>query len=690
MGRSAILCVDDDELLLATLEEQLQQELGDRYEIVLATSGKEALELLADLQAEAMEIPLILSDQNMWGMSGTRFLIQAHALLPQTLKILLTGEHRLEVVRDALNQANLYRYIAKPWEETDLLLTVKEALRSYEQQQHLERINRQLAESLATLETTLDATTDGILVLDRADRIVHFNRRLPRLLGLAGETESNPVRTYLQQYPDLWQFLSGRITSSVCRELDLATPTGRKHFECCGRPQQIEGAIAGQVWSFRDVTARKQVEALIQHQAQHDSLTGLANRAQFDRQLAERLENACQDGNRLAILFVDLDRFKSINDTLGHQTGDVLLRQVVARLQQCLRCEDFLARWGGDEFTLVLPDLARDDDGAAAAQRILQALQPEFRIDRHRLHVSASIGIAVYPEDGDTAEVLLQHADAALYAAKAKGRNCYSRFTAALSQETQRNFVIGGALRRAIAARELLLYFQPQWDAKTRQVTHVEALSRWHAPEQGWISPEDFIPIAEKNGSIVALGEWALWEVCSQARTWQSPVTVAVNLSPRQLLHPQFVAMVSHILKQTGFPPERLELEITESVALDNLQLSRDRLLELQQMGINIALDDFGTGYASLSYLRQLPLDSIKIERSFIRELLTNHQDRAIVQGILTLARGLNLRVVAEGVETEALAQQLQVMGCRYLQGHWFGRPLPSPELQSFLQQQPL
>lgn len=702
MGDAAILCVDDDNGILSSLGEQLQRALGDRYEIALARSGEEALEIIAELQAETIDIPLILSDQTMPGMSGDQFLIQAHGLLPQTLKILLTGEQRVEAVRKALNQANLYRYITKPWDETDLLLTVKEALRSYQQQQqlqvqqqHLEQINQQLAQSLSTLEATLDATADGILVLNRSGEIIHFNHRLPQLLGIGPENHSErnallqPLREHLQQSAELWSILGMPMVDSRCQDVELTTSKGNKHFECCGQPQKISGKITGQVWSFRDVTDRKQAEALIHHQAQHDSLTGLANRAQFDQYLAEQLKKAQQYQEHLAVLFIDLDRFKSVNDNLGHQVGDALLCQVVERLKQCSRQQDLIARWGGDEFTLVLPKLSHREDGCIVTQRILDVLQPEFEIEEHRLHATASIGMAVYPEDGTTSELLLKHADAALYEAKAQGRNCYSRFTTALSQESKRVFVLDSSLRRALDRHEILMYYQPQWDIRSQRVTHVEALMRWYMPEQGWISPEDFIPIAEKNGLIITLGEWALWEACRQAQDWRSPhpIGVSVNLSPRQLLHPQFVSTVTQVLAETGLAPEQLELEITESVALDNLALSRDRLLELQHMGINIALDDFGTGYASLSYLKMLPLDTLKIDRSFIQELLQDSQDQAIVQAILTLAEGLNLRVIAEGVETEAIAQQLKNMGCHALQGYWFSRPLPAAEIPQFFQQ---
>lgn len=695
MGDAAILCVDDNDGILLSLGEQLQRELGDRYEIILARSGEEALEIIADLQAETVDIPLILSDQTMPGMSGDQFLVQSHGLLPQTLKILLTGEQRVEAVRKALNQANLYRYITKPWDETDLLLTVKEALRSYRQQQQLQDQQQQLAQSLSTLEATLEATADGILVLNRSGDIVHFNHRLAQLLGIGKENHSernsllSPIRDHLQQSPELWSILCTPMEGSCCQDIELATSEGSKHFECCGQPQKISGKITGQVWSFRDVTDRKQAEALIHYQAQHDSLTGLANRAQFDQYLAEQLRKAQQCQSCLAILFIDLDRFKSVNDNLGHQVGDALLCQVVERLKKCSRQQDLIARWGGDEFTLVLSNLSHSEDACMVIKRILDVLQPEFEIGEHRLHATASIGMAIYPDDGTTAESLLKHADAALYDAKAQGRNCYSRFTTELSQESNRFFVLDSALRRALERQEFMMYYQPQWDMQSQRVTHVEALMRWYTPEQGWISPEEFIPIAEKNGLIITLGEWALWETCRQAQAWRSPhpISISVNLSPRQLLHPQFVATVTQVLAETGLASEQLELEITESVALDNLELSRNRLLELQRMGIKIALDDFGTGYASLSYLKTLPLDTLKIDQSFIQELLHDGQDQAIVQAILTLAEGLNLRVVAEGVETEAIAQQLTRMGCQALQGYWFSRPLPAAETPKFFQQ---
>ena len=721
MKQAAILCVDDDDCILASLGEQLQRHLEDNYVIELASSGAEALELLAELQEDKVTVPLILSDQMMPEMSGDQLLIQVHRLLPETFKILLTGEHQVEAVRNAVNQANLYRYVAKPWDETDLLLTVQEALRSYqqhyqlqEQQCYLEQANQQLAQSLATLQATLDATADGILVLDQVGSISHFNHKLLTLLGLlpdAGvidnvwiDTEMAPkapwekvrhqllplLQRQLQENSTLWQMLHVARIAPFCQELDIATGKGSRIFECYGQPQRLDGGITGQVWSFRDITARKEAAALIQYQAHHDSLTGLANRVQFDQFLVQQLDDACWWQRHLAILFVDLDRFKLVNDTLGHPIGDALLQQVVQRLQQCSRQEDLVARWGGDEFALVLPKLQGVEDCIVVAQRILKVLQKEFQIEDHQIHISASIGMAFYPEDGNTAELLLKNADAALYEAKAKGRNRYARFTAALGCKAQKNFALETALHGILERQELLIHYQPQFDIEGDRIIQMEALARWFRPQQGWIPPEEFIPRAEQNGLILSLGEWILRQACQQAQAWRQqgmPIAVSVNLSPHQLQHPQLVSIVAQVLTQTGLSPHLLELEITESVALEYFALGCNHLLELQQMGIKIALDDFGTGYASLSHLKQLPLNTLKIDRSFILDLTAHSQDEAIIRAILALAKGLELRVVAEGVETAALAHQLQAMGCCYLQGYWLSRPLPAKDAGNLLKQ---
>ncbi|NJR69466.1 MAG: diguanylate cyclase [Synechococcales cyanobacterium CRU_2_2] len=592
IGLATIICVDDDASILACLGEQLKRQFGASYDVELASQGPEALELVADLLAEGVTIPLILSDQVMPKMSGDQFLIEAQRLVPQALKILLTGEHRAEAVGNAVNHANLYRYIAKPWDETDLLLTVQEALRSYDQrsqleaqQQHLAQINQQLAQSLSTLQATLEATADSILVLNQQGHVINFNQKLLGLLGIQASCLDRQqwlslIQARLQAMPELWQMLQQPTIQPARHELTLPINQTKCNLECSGQSQVVDGGVTGQVWSFRDVTSRKQSEALIHYQAHHDGLTGLANRVQFDQYLAHKLSGGRRSQEYFAILFVDLDHFKLVNDTLGHAVGDGLLCQVVQRLQDCSRHQDLIARWGGDEFTLILSDLLQAEDGSAIAERILEALQPKFEVEGHQLHVTASIGMAMYPEDGTTAELLLKHADSALYQAKAEGRNGYTRFSKALSQESKRNFVLDTLLHGALERQELKLYYQPQLDTASDRITHVEALVRWFTPAQGWISPTEFISRAEHNGLIVSLGEWILRQACRQTQTWLQAgisVTVSVNLSPRQLQHPCLVEQVVQILAETGLPPQALELEITESVALENLELSCDR-----------------------------------------------------------------------------------------------------------------
>ncbi|MEL6400466.1 MAG: diguanylate cyclase [Cyanobacteria bacterium J06626_4] len=460
--KPVILCVDDDPMILASLGEQLQRQFGADYDVELMDSSAEALVLLAELQSEQIAVPLILSDQRMPTMPGDRFLVAAHQRLPETLTILLTGEQHLEAVKNALNHANLYRYIAKPWDETDFLLTVKEALRSYqqryqlrEQQVHLEQTNQQLAQSLATLQATLEATADGILVLNQAGDIVHFNQKLLTLLELTSTPEERlpePAHTVelsaatgfaldpliplvqqqLQQIPALWALLQTSYPTPASQELPLKTTQGDQIFECYSQPQWLAGVFNGQVWSLRNITARKQAEAIMQHQAEHDALTGLPNRVQFDQALNQQLQSAQLSASRFALLFVDLDNFKSVNDTLGHQVGDRLLKYVVQRLQACCRQNDLIARWGGDEFVLISPNLMQEENGAALAQRILDTLTPPFKLETHQMQISVSIGVAIYPQDGLTGDQLLFHADTALYQAKAQGRNCYVCFTQAL------------------------------------------------------------------------------------------------------------------------------------------------------------------------------------------------------------------------------------------------------------------
>ncbi|MBD2018745.1 EAL domain-containing protein, partial [Leptolyngbya sp. FACHB-36] len=437
---------------------------------------------------------------------------------------------------------------------------------------------------------------------------------------------------------------------------------------------------------------RQQAEATIRYQACHDLLTNLPNRMLFNDRLPLALANAHRAGTMLAVLFLDLDRFKTINDTLGHVIGDQLLQAVAQRLSDCLREGDTISRWGGDEFTLLLPQISHAEDAARVAQRMIEALKPAFLLEGHELYISCSIGIALYPRDGDDAQTLLKNADAALYRVKEHGRNSFQLYAPAINSTASERLALESSLHGAVERNEFVLHYQPQVDIYTWKVTRMEALLRWQHPEFGLIAPRVFIPLAEENGLIMTIGEWVLRTACAQNKAWQDTglpaLRIAVNLSARQFQQPQLVQMIAAILAETQLDSSYLELEITETTAMQNVVLTASVLQELHNMGIHVSIDDFGTGYSALSYLKKFSLHTIKIDQSFVQELPTDVNDSAIVQAMVTLGLGLNLNVVAEGVETREQLEYLRSLNCREVQGYLFSRPLSTDAATTFLREQ--
>ena len=422
-------------------------------------------------------------------------------------------------------------------------------------------------------------------------------------------------------------------------------------------------------------------------------MTDLPNRSLLLDRLSQALAQAERDSTQVAVLFTDLDRFKIVNDTLGHPAGDELLRQVAVRLRSALREGDTIARLSGDEFVILLPRISEARDAARVAAKALGMVTAPFTVFGHELHISSTIGVSLFPKDGADPETLLKHADTALYQAKDRGRNQYQFFDARMNAHAQERLLLENGLRRAIERGEFVLHYQPQIDLQTNAVTGVEALIRWH-PEQRMVLPGEFIPIAEETGLITEIGEWVLRTACRQAREWEAaglpPVRMAVNLSIRQLRRRGFPARVRAILRETGLAPQRLELEITESSLMVDPEQIIKTLHELRGMGIQLAMDDLGTGYSSLAYLKRLPLDRIKIDRSFVRDIPEDPDDVAIVQAILAMARQLKIRVVAEGVETPAQRRFLRDHRCEEAQGYAFSRPLPAEACADFLAKTPL
>lgn len=471
---------------------------------------------------------------------------------------------------------------------------------------------------------------------------------------------------------DLW----GYIGLDACQEDHLWTSTE-------------ESTLVVTAASLGTAIKRQIAEAKISYQAYHDALTNLPNRAHFNQQLPLAIHQSHQQQTMLAVVFIDLDHFKTINDTLGHVVGDQLLQKVAARLAQSLRREDILARWGGDEFTLILTNIRGADHAARLVQRFSDCLRPVFQLKRHSLHITSSIGIALYPQDGQDMTTLMQHADAAMYQAKAQGRNGVRFYTLELSAAVSSRLLLENSLHHALDRHELVLHYQPQVDVATGVIIQVEALVRWQHPDMGMVSPHMFIPLAEENGLILAIGEWVLTQACRQLVAWQRQgyphLRIAVNLSVRQLQHPHLIPTVSRILQRSGLAASSLELEITETAAMGDIKLSIAALNALRQLGISISMDDFGTGYSCLSYLKDIPLDGLKIDRAFVKDLPKSERTLAMVSAIVAMAKGLHLDIVAEGIETQDQLACLQDLGCTAMQGYYFSRPVPTEVITALL-----
>ena len=445
-----------------------------------------------------------------------------------------------------------------------------------------------------------------------------------------------------------------------------------------GQPDVMEGTII-------DITARKQQQEQVEYQAYHDMLTGLPNRLLFRDRIAMALAHAKRTSRCVAVMFLDLDEFKNVNDTRGHNVGDRLLQAVALRLVGSVRAEDTVARMGGDEFTVLLSDIADRRGASTVAQKLLEAVRHPMTFDGEELKATTSIGIAIYPEDGTDAETLLRTSDRAMYRAKELGRNNF-QFANALTEDDKTR--VTRRLQHALAAEQFVVHYQPMVEIASGRVVGAEALVRWHDPEKGLTKPDDFVPLAEASDLIIPIGEWVLRRASEQLRQWHDAghrLRMAVNLSPRQFQQRDLPEMIERVLAESGVSPEYLDLEITESAAMHNVELSLETMLRLKEMGVRISIDDFGTGYSSLSYLKHFPVDTVKIDQDFVRDLTHDSNDRAIISAVISMARALKLRVIAEGVETQEQLAFLQHEECGEMQGFLHSRPLPAEEFETLL-----
>jgi diguanylate cyclase (GGDEF)-like protein/PAS domain S-box-containing protein len=550
----------------------------------------------------------------------------------------------------------------------------------------------------------LETMTDALLVLDTAGVIRLANAAACELLGRSHDALVGTHASHCLDAEMLATSIESLRAGGRLQEMEavqtLADGSKRTLSISASAMRDGHDEPTALVYLLSDITRRKQAEDRIRFLAYFDNLTDLPNRTQFNEQLEATLHEARVNNRKLVMFFLDLDRFKRINDTLGHAAGDQLLQAVAERVRNCVRHCDFLtrnggetqsiiARLGGDEFIVVLSDIVRAEDSAIIARRILDVLAEPFGIENHEVFVSASIGISMYPRDGHDAHALLKNADIAMYHAKDAGRNNYQFYQPSMNAATMERLALESDLRKALERSELELYYQPQVNYRTSKVIGSEALLRWRHPVRGLLGPHDFVHLAEEAGLLASIGEWVLRTACQQTFAWQQsgygPMHIAVNLSERQFRQNNMLEIVAKALNESGLPPRSLDLELTESIIVENSKETLATLYELKSMGVKISVDDFGTGYSSLGYLKRFPVDIIKIDHTFVRDLVTSSDDAAITTAIIAMARSLKLEVLAEGVETPAQAEFLLERGCNLMQGYMFGRPLPAPKFERLL-----
>ena len=574
------------------------------------------------------------------------------------------------------------------------------------QSQANKRIADELAQAKQQLEVALQSAQDsevrfrrlsehspiGIWHLGPDGRTIYLNSTATDILEVDEQADTTNINledlvvpaelSRLEAPQQAWR--RGAPREVECRIIGPVSGI-EKHLFIAGSPFSPHDKQDGSVLlSLMDISERKKSDAIIQHLAHHDSLTGLPNRSLFQDRLDQASAMTLRTKKQTALLFLDLDNFKDVNDTLGHPIGDQLLRQVAARLQTCVRQSDTVARLGGDEFAIVYSNL--EDSGLVQpmAQRIINLISEPFLIDGERIRTSASIGVALVPDDTDRTDRLIKFADMALYHAKSMGRNCFQYFNAGMDEEMRRRKAMEEDLRQAIDQNAFSLAYQPQLHLEDGAVFGAEALLRWQHPTRGNIPPFEFIPLAESNGMIREIGHWVLRTACAQARSWMDAghpaIQVSVNLSAVEFMSDDLLEKVKAVLLETRLPPQHLELEITESAVMTDMDKAIKTMAAIRQIGVSLAIDDFGTGFSSLSYLKKFPVQVLKIDRSFVQDILTNPEDAAIASAIVNLGQSLGLNVVAEGVEEAEQADCLRNMGCRSAQGYYFGRPVPAVE----------
>lgn len=675
--KSKILVADDSRFMRFTLRQFLE---SDGYEVIEAANGIQVISLFKELKPD-----IILMDFVMPEIDGVAACSQLQELPngKSTPVIMITSLEDENSVNLAF-EAGATDYISKPinW------AVLRKRLSRLLQARHTERT---LNQNEAFARSIINHAVEGIITIDTNGIIAYINPSAEQIFGYASsDIIGNSINMLIPE-----------LCHGDCTDLDINNKFTETNVEIVGYRKNnstlpIELTISkfyvGEKCFFtvmlRDITERKRYEEMIKYQAFYDSLTALPNRLLLKDRIALEISHSRHVNQSLAIMYLDLDRFKLINDTLGHDIGDRLLNEVAKRLKSCVNEADTVARIGGDEFVILLPGIIREESIGNMANKILEAIREPLLIDSHELYISVSIGVTIYPDDGRDDETLLTNADVAMYRAKEKGKNNFQLYTPALNAKALERLAMENSLRRALDYKEFVVYYQPKVNTQTEQIIGMEALIRWQHPNWGLVPPLKFIPLAEETGLIVPIGEWVLRTACAQNKAFQNaglpPLTVAVNLSALQFQLQDLTQMVSKVLEETGLDPHYLELEITESIAMQNVDHTIRMINELKEMGIKFSIDDFGTGYSSLGQLNSFSVNKLKIDKSFVNKIDGLKDNSIIASTVLALGKSLELGVVAEGVENQEQVNFLKLNKCDEMQGYFFGKPMPNEEFERF------
>ena len=701
-GKTKILLVDDKQELLTSLF-HLVTLYG--YDAQQALGGEAAMQALADDVFDVVLLDLIMP-----GVSGHDILDYAAREKLKCKIIVVSGDSSFSGVKHALH-CGAFDFVKKPYEAAELIATMETALRQVDLEQTQVELEGQLKESEELHRFIVNSSPDIVYMLDRNGCFTFLNDRIEQLLGFGKEELIG--RHYSELIIEADQVLADNLFNER-RTGDRAVKNAEIRLKSKQRDpraglirtksiwaeltamgiyanneERTRENFAGTYGTARDISERKQALEVINFQAYHDLLTHLPNRALLRDRLNLAITQAQRNKRKLAVMFLDLDRFKLVNDTLGHSMGDRLLKAVANRLQSCLRSGDTLSRFGGDEFTLLLPEIRTRNDVVVISEKILDRLNQPFVIDGHELFVGASIGISMYPEAGDNGETLIQNADIAMYHVKGRGKNGYQFFSEEMNHQFSSRLSLERELRNALTQGEFEVFYQPQISLQSGTITGVEALVRWRHAHRGLIEPREFLPLAEETGLIIKIDEYIQRQAFSDVASWRSAglgdICVSVNLTAMQMEQDDFVERFIDTLESSGLPATLVKLEITENTLMQDIEVIIPKLKAIRSYGAHIAIDDFGTGYSSLSYLHQFPINTLKIDRSFVGDIRAEQGDASIIDAIVAMARGLHLDLVAEGVETRTQLKYLQNQGCEEVQGFIFSPAVPAVEMVELL-----